>query len=255
MVWEPYLLELCDVGKRFGGLTALEGVSFGVRRREVRGIIGPNGAGKTTLFHLITGELRPTSGKILMEGEDITGLRPYSICRKGIGRTFQLTLIFPEMTVLDCVWAGVNARSTGLWKRLLWGSRHKDDATRVAMEIIRQVGLEERAHELASNLSYGDQKVLEIAMALSTRPRILLLDEPTQGVGPQEAAEILRLIKKLSANTTIMLIEHDMNMIRGVCDIVTVLHFGRVIAEGTWTEISMNEEVQMIYLGERWWIS
>ncbi len=255
MVGEGYLLELCKVSKRFGGLSALEGVSMGVRRGEVRGIIGPNGAGKTTLFNVITGELRPTSGKILLEGEDITGIPPYSICRKGIGRTFQLTLIFPEMTVLDCVWAGLNARSKRVWWRLLWGSPPEDQATRNAMEIIRQVGLEERAHELASNLSYGDQKVLEIAMALSTGPRILLLDEPTQGVGPQEATSIVQLIKKLSAHTTIILIEHDMNMILEVCDSVTVLNFGSVIAQGTWAEISGNQEVQRIYLGERSWIS
>lgn len=248
-----YLLELSGVSKRFGGLSALEKVSLGVRKGEVRGIIGPNGAGKTTLFNVITGELKPTEGRIFLQGEDITGFSPHIICQKGIGRTFQLTLIFPEMTVLDCVWAGVNSRQKGVWRALFSKVGPGDELHRSAMEILKQVGLEEHAGELACNLSYGDQKLLEIAMALSTRPKILLLDEPTQGVGPQEAEDIARVVKDLSAHTSILLIEHDMNMVLKVCHRITVLNFGKVVAEGDWEEISANQEVQKIYLGERSW--
>lgn len=244
------LLEVLGISKRFGGLTALENVSMGIAEGEVRGIIGPNGAGKTTLFNVITGELKPTEGKIFLEGEEITGISPHLICRKGISRTFQLTLIFPEMTVLECVWAGVNSMSEGIWRLLLSKVRPEDETSCAAMEILKQVGLDQRADELACNLSYGEQKVLEIAMALSTNPRILLLDEPTQGVGPHEAESISNLVRRLSARTSILLIEHDMNVVLRVCDNITVLNFGNVVAEGPWETICTNQEVQKIYLGE-----
>jgi ABC-type branched-subunit amino acid transport system ATPase component len=250
---DGYLLELSEVSKRFGGLSALEGVSMGVGRGEVRGIIGPNGAGKTTLFNIITGELKPTQGKVFLEGEEITGISPHLICRKGVGRTFQLTLIFPEMTVFDCVWAGANSQLKGLWRLFFSKVSPSDEASHSVMQILEQVGLEDKAEELACNLSYGDQKVLEIAMALSTRPKILLLDEPTQGVGPQEAEGIARLIRALATNTSILLIEHDMNMVLQVCDRITVLNFGSAVAEGSWEEISSDQEVQRIYLGEKSW--
>ncbi len=249
------LLRVCAVSKRFGGLNALEGVSLEVGQGEVRGIIGPNGAGKTTLFNVITGELKPTEGRIFLAGEEITGLSPHIICRKGISRTFQLTLIFPEMTVLECVWAGINSGQKGVWRLFFSKVRPEDETSCLAMDILKQVGLDEKANELACNLSYGDQKVLEIAMALSTNPRILLLDEPTQGVGPQEAEEISRLIKKLSARTSILLIEHDMSMVLNVCDKITVLNFGNVVAEGSWQDICTNQEVQRTYLGELKWSS
>lgn len=249
MVEQKTLLEIVDVTKHFGGLTALDHVSYAVREGEVRGIIGPNGAGKTTLFNVITGELKPTSGKIFLKGENITDLPPYAICQKGLSRTFQLTLVFPEMTVYESVWVGVNSRSRHPWNPVaLAGGIH--DLGKRTEEICHWVGLWEKRHDLAFNLSYGDQKVLEIAMALSTGPSVLLLDEPTQGVSPKETDTIMEVVERLSKYMTIVLIEHSMDVVLRLCHAITVLSGGKVIAEGSPEEVSRNEEVQRIYLGE-----
>ena len=251
MAEDEYLLQLKNVAKHFGGLVAVDGVSYGVRKGEISGIIGPNGAGKTTLFNVITGELKPTGGQIYLNGADITGLPPDIICRKGMSRTFQLTFIFPEMTVFECVWVGVYSRARRPWNLFFsWADRSGAVAERTR-EIIHTVGLEDKMHDTASNLSYGDQKVLEIAMALSTDPIILLLDEPTQGVGPGEVDTIASLVERLSDKMSIVLIEHDMDIVTRLCHNVTVLSFGRTIAEGSCELISRNEEVQRIYLGEK----
>ena len=243
------LLEAVSVTMRFGGLIALDNVTYSIKEGEVRGIIGPNGAGKTTLFNVITGELRPTSGKILLRGEDITHLTPHTICQRGLSRTFQLTFIFPEMTVYESIWVGVNSRTKQPWNPLILA--HQASAlSKKTQEICYLVGLEEKMNELASNLSYGDQKILEIAMALSTQPSILLLDEPTQGVSPKETDNIIEVIERLSKNMTIILIEHSMDVVLHLCHIITVLNEGRVVAEGSPNEISKNEEVQRVYLGE-----
>jgi branched-chain amino acid transport system ATP-binding protein len=243
------LLETVEVTKHFGGLTALDKVTFSVRKGEVKGIIGPNGAGKTTLFNVITGELKPTSGKISLRGEDITDLPPHLICRKGLGRTFQLTFIFPEMTVYESIWVGVNSRAKYAWNPIVPAKSITGHSQR-AEEICRLVGLWEKEDELACNLSYGDQKVLEIAMALSTQPSVLLLDEPTQGVSPKETDQIIEVVQRLSKNMTIILIEHSMDVILRLCHTITVLNEGKVITEGSPQEISRNDEVQKIYLGE-----
>jgi branched-chain amino acid transport system ATP-binding protein len=243
------LLETVSVMMRFGGLTALDNVTCSVQEGEVRGIIGPNGAGKTTLFNVITGELKPTSGKILLRGKDITRFTPHVICQKGLSRTFQLTFIFPEMTVYDSIWVGVNSRARRPWNPFIL-ARQAADLSQKTQEICYLVGLEEKMNELASNLSYGDQKILEIAMALSTRPSLLLLDEPTQGVSPKETDNISEVIKKLSKSMTIILIEHSVDVVLRLCHVITVLSEGRVIAEGRPEEISKDEEVQRIYLGE-----
>jgi branched-chain amino acid transport system ATP-binding protein len=243
------LLETVSVTMRFGGLTALDNVTCSVQEGEVRGIIGPNGAGKTTLFNVITGELKPTSGKIFLRGKDITRFTPQVICQKGLSRTFQLTLIFPEMTVYDSIWVGVNSRARWPWNPFIL-ARQAADLSQKAQEICYLVGLEEKMNELASNLSYGDQKILEIAMALSTRPSLLLLDEPTQGVSPKETDDISEVIKKLSKSMTIILIEHSMDVVLRLCNSITVLNEGRAVAEGSPDEISKNEEVQRVYLGE-----
>lgn len=251
MAEDGYLLELQSLSKHFGGLVAVDGVSYGVKKGEIRGIIGPNGAGKTTLFNVITGELKPTSGRVYLRGEDVTGLPPDIICRKGMSRTFQLTFIFPEMTVLECVWIGVYSRFRRPWSLFFSRSDRLDVVAEKARNIIRTVGLGQKMHEIASNLSYGDQKVLEIAMALSTDPLILLLDEPTQGVAPGEVDAIIGLVERLSKEMSIVLIEHDMDIIARLCHKVTVLSFGKLIAEGTCESVSQNEEVQRIYLGEK----
>ena len=243
------LLEAASVKMRFGGLTALDNVSFSVHEGEVRGIIGPNGAGKTTLFNVITGELKPTSGKIFLRGKDITSFTPHVICQEGLSRTFQLTFIFPEMTVYESIWVGVNTRARRPWNPFVLADQVAD-LSQKAREICQLVGLEEKMNELASNLSYGDQKVLEIAMALSTQPSVLLLDEPTQGVSPKETNNISEVVKKLSKKMTIILIEHSMDIVLSLCNSITVLNEGRVVAEGSPEEISKNEEVQRVYLGE-----
>ncbi len=243
------ILETVSVTMRFGGLTALDGVTCAIQEGEVRGIIGPNGAGKTTLFNVITGELKPTSGKIMLRGTDITPLPPHAICQKGLSRTFQLTFIFPEMTVYESIWVGINSRARRPWNPFILAHRDADLSQR-AQEICHLVGLEEKMNEVASNLSYGDQKILEIAMALSTQPSILLLDEPTQGVSPQETDHITKVIEKLSNQMTIILIEHSMDVVLRLCSNITVLNEGRVVAEGSPKEISKNEEVQRVYLGE-----
>ncbi len=243
------ILETVSVTMRFGGLTALDGVTYSVQEGEVRGIIGPNGAGKTTLFNVITGELKPTSGKIFLRGKEVTSLPPHVICQEGVSRTFQLTFIFPEMTVYDSIWVGVNARARRPWNPFVL-AHQVADLSQKTEEICRLVGLEERRNELASNLSYGDQKILEIAMALSTEPSILLLDEPTQGVSPQETENIAAVIEKLSKKITIILIEHSMDVVLRLCSSITVLNEGRVVAEGSPKQISKNEEVQRVYLGE-----
>jgi branched-chain amino acid transport system ATP-binding protein len=249
MVQQRALLETVNVTKRFGGLTALDDVNYSVRAGEVRGIIGPNGAGKTTFFNVITGDLKPTSGRIFIKGEDVTDLPPYLICQKGLSRTFQLTFIFPEMTVYDSIWVGINSRAKAPWNPMIPAKRVRSISQKVE-EICELMGLSEKMNESATNLSYGDQKILEIAMALSTDPAILLLDEPTQGVSPKETDAISEVIEKLSKRMTIVLIEHSMDVVLRLCHLITVLSEGRVIAEGSPKEVSKNEEVQRIYLGE-----
>jgi branched-chain amino acid transport system ATP-binding protein len=243
------LLQTSGITKRFGGLVALDGVDYAVREGEVRGIMGPNGAGKTTFFNVITGELKPTSGRIDFLGEEITHLPPHRICQKGLSRTFQLTFVFPEMSVYDCIWVGVNARSKRPWRPFCRATGLQEPAEKT-IEICELVGLSDRIQELATNLSYGDQKVLEMAMALSTDPAILLLDEPTQGVSPKETDDISKVIERLSKRMTIVLIEHSMDVILRLCHQITVLSEGRIVVDGPPEEISKNEEVQRIYLGD-----
>jgi branched-chain amino acid transport system ATP-binding protein len=243
------LLEAVEVTKRFGGLTALYNVTCSLNEGEIKGIIGPNGAGKTTLFNVITGELKPTSGKVFLKGEDITDLSPHLVCQKGLGRTFQLTFVFPEMTIYDSIWVGVNSRARCPWNPIV-SAGSIGDVSEKTREICQLVDLWEKRNEIASNLSYGDQKILEIAMALSTQPIVLLLDEPTQGVSPQETENIIDVIGKLSKFMAIILIEHSMDVVLRLCHKITVLAEGRLIAEGSPEEISQNQEVQRIYLGE-----
>ena len=249
MVSQAPILHLDGVTKNFGGLQALKDVNLRIEEGDLRGIIGPNGAGKTTLFNVVTGEFKPSAGKVYLRGENISGLPPYAICRKGLSRTFQLTRIFPEMTVYDSIWAGANSKARHPWNPVskAHGLEHIERET---LEICKLIGLEEKKDELAVNLSYGDQKVLEMAMALSTKPSVLLLDEPTQGVGGKEVDTIVEVVKKLSEKMTIVLIEHTIDVVMQLCRTVTVLTEGQVFAEGTPEEISANREVQRVYLGE-----
>ncbi len=242
------LLETVGLTMSFGGLIALDDVNFSVGKGELRGIIGPNGAGKTTFFNVITGYLKPTKGKTLLDGEDISGLPPHTISQRGISRTFQITNIFPEMTVYESIWAGINSRTKQPWNPFVRADTI-GDISRKAEEICQLVGLSDKMNLVSENLSHGDQRVLEIAIALSTDPILLLLDEPTQGVSPKEIDNLLEVIEKVSQVTTTIMIEHDMNIALSLSGTITVFDEGKIIAGGSPSEIGESEEVQKIYLG------
>jgi branched-chain amino acid transport system ATP-binding protein len=231
---------------RFGGLTALNEVDFEIRRGEVRAIIGPNGAGKSTFFNCLTGVLRPTSGRVLLNGEDITGLPPDRISRKGIARSYQITNILPNATTLENVRIAAQSRRHG-WSML---RHHADfpDIIAKAEAVLASVGLIGKADELAANLSHGEQRNLEIGIALATEPELLCLDEPTAGMSTAETHDTMALVRRIAENLTILIVEHDMQVVMGLADRITVLHYGAILAEGTPAEIQQNPRVLEVYL-------
>jgi branched-chain amino acid transport system ATP-binding protein len=231
---------------RFGGLLALNAVDFEVRQGEIRAIIGPNGAGKSTFFNCLTGVLRPTSGRILFAGEDIAGLPPNRISRRGIARSYQITNILPNATTLENVRIAVQSRRHG-WNML---RHHRDfhDIMDRAEAVLASVGLAERAGELAANLSHGQQRNLEIGIALATEPRLLCLDEPTAGMSAVETHGTMELVRRISENLTILIVEHDMQVVMQLAQRITVLNYGAVLAEGTPSEIQENPKVLEVYL-------
>ena len=245
------ILEIRGVVKSFGGLRALQDVSFSVRQGEIRAVIGPNGAGKSTLFNVMTGLFPPDSGEVVFEGERITGMPPYRIIRKGIGRSFQITNIFPRMTVFENVQVALFAHHGG--SRDPFGrARCYSSVAEEALSILGQVGLAER-HELsASILSHGDQKRLEIAISLASRPKLLMLDEPTAGMSRFESRETVELLRTISREQglTLVFTEHDMDIVFGISEKIVVLQQGNVIADGTPAEIRANPQVRKAYLGE-----
>jgi branched-chain amino acid transport system ATP-binding protein len=248
------LLELRDVTLRFGGLTALDSVSFGIRRGEILGLIGPNGAGKTTCFNAMTGVYRPTSGQVLLEGKPLGKTSRHRITQRGIARTFQNIRLFGEMTALENVVVGADARHrtsvVGALLRLPRHHREERQAVERAMALLEFVGIADRAADQAKNLPYGYQRRLEIARALATEPKLLCLDEPAAGFNPAEKEELMALIRKIrSDGYTVLLIEHDMRLVMGVTDRIVVLEFGKKIAEGLPEQIRENPAVIAAYLG------
>jgi branched-chain amino acid transport system ATP-binding protein len=233
--------------RSFGSLMAVADVDFSVERGELRSIIGPNGAGKTTFFRLISGEMEPTAGRIFLDGHEITGLPQHRISRLGVAKSYQITNIFPHLAVLENVRVAAQTYrlSFDFWGRAksLTGVRDKAGA------ILRQVGLWDKRDLLAAHLSHGEQRHLELGIALATDPALLLLDEPTAGMSPEETDETIHLIRSIANGRTVILIEHKMKVVMNISDRITVLHQGQVLAEGSPAEIRANPRVQQTYLG------
>jgi len=241
---------------QFGGLTAVNDFSIVLQPGELVGLIGPNGAGKTTVFNMITGFLNPTSGKVVWQGDDLTGLPVHKVTDRGIARTFQNIRLFSDLTVLENVLVSFHQRlGTYFWEAMFGLPRYRREEQRIreqAMDYLQDLGLAHLAGEKAGGLAYGQQRRLEIARALATQPRLLLLDEPAAGMNPQETNELAQLVRKLQErhSLTIFLIEHDMKFVMGLCERIKVLDYGISIAEGTPAEIQSNPAVIKAYLGE-----
>jgi branched-chain amino acid transport system ATP-binding protein len=231
---------------RFGGLVALKNIDFQLRKGEIRAIIGPNGAGKSTFFNCVTGVLRPTSGRILLNGADITGLPPNLISRAGIARSYQITNILPNATTLENVRIAAQSRRHG-WS-MLRNYRSFGDIIEKAERVLASVGLAAKADELASNLSHGEQRNLEIGIALATDPQLLCLDEPTAGMSASETHDTIQLVREIAKDLTILIVEHDMPLVMGLADRITVFHYGEILADGPPNEIQDNPRVLEVYL-------
>jgi branched-chain amino acid transport system ATP-binding protein len=242
-------LTLKDLFLRFGGLVATDNVCLDVPPGELHAIIGPNGAGKSTLIAQLGGDRRPNSGTIKFDGEDVTHLPPHLRAARGLGRSFQITRIFREFSALANVALAVQVRS-GHSMRFWAAARRQAELTEPALRILERVGLGSRAHILASDLAHGEKRALEMAIALAVQPRLLLLDEPIAGMGPEEAAKMIALLHQLKGQFTILLVEHDMDAVFSLADRVSVLVYGKIIATGTPDEIRANAEVRRAYLGE-----
>lgn len=246
------LLQVKNLNKAFGGLLATNDVTFTVAQGELSSIIGPNGAGKTTLFNLLTGRFPPDSGRVIFADQDITGLSPYKIVSRGIGRSFQRSNIFPRLTVFENVQTAVlsyHQYGQNLWRTVTGLGQYNERTD----HILENIGLQEKRKRLSGVLALGDQKRLEIGLALALEPKLMLLDEPTAGMSPEETTSTVALIEKLAHefNITLVFTEHDMAVVFSISEKIRVLHAGQIIATGTAQQISDNREVQRIYLGEQ----
>jgi branched-chain amino acid transport system ATP-binding protein len=240
------ILRTEDLTVRFGGLTALNQVNFELAREEIRAVIGPNGAGKSTFFNCLTGVRRPSSGRILFDGDDITGLSPDRVSHRGIARSYQITNILPNATALENVRIAAQSRRHG-WSLLAHHRAYRDILEKAAA-VLAAVGLSSKAYELAANLSHGEQRNLEVGIALATEPRLLCLDEPTAGMSATETHDTMALVRSIANNLTILIVEHDMQVVMELAQRITVLHYGEILAEGTPSEIQQNPKVLEVYL-------
>jgi branched-chain amino acid transport system ATP-binding protein len=243
------VLEVRDVRKSFGGFQAVGGVTLSVPQGSISAIIGPNGAGKTTLFNLITGHLTPDAGRVLFKGRDVTGIAPHDLCRLGMGRSFQRTNIFPRLSVYDNIQAAYLSHRGRGWNLYTPVQRLYRDET---LALLESVGLMDKAAQVSGFLSHGNQKQLELGLALALEPEILLLDEPTAGMSATETRETIRLIERIARERrlTLLFTEHDMEVVFSISQRITVLHQGRVIADGQPEEVRRHPEVRRVYLGE-----
>ncbi len=250
------ILEVCNVTKKFGGVTAINDTSFHVNSKEIYGLIGPNGAGKTTMFNIITGNYQPTKGHVKFHGQTLNGIKPHKIVHRGIARTFQNIRLFKSMTVLDNILIGFDYQASYTYlEAMLRFPRFFLEERRVrkrAFEIMKVLGIEKHADEMATSLSYGQQRKVEIARALAAAPQLLLLDEPAAGMNPNETHELGELFFKIrdEFDVTILLIEHDMKFVNKLCDRVMVLDYGKTIFEGDIKDAIKDEEVIKAYLGD-----
>ena len=244
------LLECRGLVRRFGALVAVDGIDLAVEPGEIRAVIGPNGAGKFTVFNLITSVLKPSAGQVIFAGEDITGMPVHEVAQKGIARTFQLCHIFPALTVRENVRIAAQARDGRRWQ-FLGGGRLFNRSTSAADEAIARMRLTRMADATAAMLSHGDQRLLEIAMAIAQNPRLLMLDEPTQGLSIEETGRAVQILKDMlmEGDLSVLLVEHDMEVVFKLADNITVLHRGRVIADGSPAAVRASAQVRSAYLG------
>jgi branched-chain amino acid transport system ATP-binding protein len=242
------VIETRGVHKRFGGFTALKDVSVKVPRGKLTSIIGPNGAGKSTFFNLLSGGLAPSQGKVFFEGRDITGLDPHEFARIGIAKSFQITNLFPNFTALENVRIALQAHVSryNLWRR----REELPQLQERSVELLALVGLADRSSRLARELAHGQQRALEIAVALAAAPKLLLMDEPTAGMSPEETKTMMELIQRLARERTVVLVEHKMKMVMGISEHIVVLHHGELLAQGSPDSIRNNETVKAVYLGQ-----